>query len=174
VDDDEPLCEVAGPGLSSVWPDHTRVGYEAAALLDRLMNGGEAPAGPVAVAPRGVVTRRSTDVLAMEDRDVAAAIRVIRERACDPDGLTIDDVAAEVSVSRSVLQRRFRHATGRTLHDEVLRVRLSRARALLSDTDLPIARVAERAGFRHQEYMGAVFRRELGATPAQYRRTCHG
>jgi LacI family transcriptional regulator len=171
VDDDEPLCEVADPGLSSVWPDHERVGYEAAALLDRLMHGGRAPAGPIFVPPRGVVTRRSSDVLALDDREAAAAVRVIRERACDPAGLTIDDIAAEVSVSRSVLQRRFKAATGRTLHDEMLRVRLARAKELLSETDLPIATIAERVGFKHQEYMGAVFRRKLDIAPAQYRRS---
>jgi LacI family transcriptional regulator len=171
VDDDEPLCEVAEPGLSSVWPDHERVGYEAAALLDELMRGGKRPDGPIFVPPRGVVTRRSSDVLALDDREAAAAVRVIREHACDPAGLTIDDVAAQVSVSRSVLQRRFKAATGRTLHDEMLRVRLARAKELLTETDLPIATIAERVGFKHQEYMGAVFRQKLSTTPAQYRRS---
>jgi LacI family transcriptional regulator len=170
VDDDEPLCEVAEPGLSSVWPDHDRVGYEAAALLDRLMRGGDPPAEPQRVPPRGVVTRRSSDVLALDDREAAAAVRLIREHACDPEGLTIDEVAAEVAVSRSVLQRRFKAATGRTLHEEMLRVRVGRAKELLSETDLPIATIAERLGFKHQEYMGAVFRKRLGVTPAHYRK----
>ena len=168
VDNDEPLCEVSDPPLSSVWPDHTRVGYEAAALLDRRMRGEPHPDRPVLIPPHGVVTRQSTEVLAIEDRDVAAAVRFIRERACDGPG--IDDVAAHVCVSRSVLQRRFKKAVGRTIHDEMLRVRLARARFLLTETDLPIALAAEKAGFKHQEYMGAVFRRRLGLTPAQLRR----
>ena len=171
VDDDEPLCEVAEPGLSSVWPDHDRVGYEAAALLDRLMHGGDASPEPTRVPPRGVVTRRSSDVLALDDREAAAAIRMIREHACDPAGLTVDEVAAGVAVSRSVLERRFKVATGRTLHEEMLRVRLARAKELLSETDLPLVAIAERLGFKHQEYMGAVFRKKLGITPAQYRRS---
>jgi LacI family transcriptional regulator len=171
ADDDEPLCEVAEPGLSSVWPDHERVGYEAAALLDRLMRGEDAPAEPIRVPPRAVVTRRSSDVLALEDREIAAAVRLIREHACNPDGLTIDEIAAQVAMSRSVLQRRFKAATGRTLHDEILRVRLGRAKELLSETDLPIAAIAERLGFKHQEYMGDVFRKRLGVTPAHYRKS---
>jgi LacI family transcriptional regulator len=171
ADDDEPLCEVAEPGLSSVWPDHERVGYEAAALLDRMMRGEDAPTEPIRVPPRAVVTRRSSDVLALEDREIAAAVRLIREHACNPDGLTIDEIAAQVAMSRSVLQRRFKAATGRTLHDEILRVRLSRARELLSETDLPIATIAERLGFKHQEYMGDVFRKRLGVTPAHYRKS---
>jgi len=170
TDDDEPLCEVAEPGLSSVWPDHERVGYEAAALLDRMMRGGDAPAEPIRVPPRGVVTRRSTDVLALEDREIAAAVRLIREHACNPDGLTIDEIANQVAMSRSVLQRRFKAAIGRTLHDEILRVRLGRAKELLSETELPLATIAERLGFKHQEYMGDVFRKRLGSTPAQYRK----
>ena len=168
VDNDEPLCEVSDPALSSVWPDHFRVGYEAAALLDRLMKGTPAPLGPVYLAPRGIVTRQSTDVLAIEDRDVAAAVRFIRERACE--GVVIDDVVDHVSLSRSVLQRRFKQIVGRTLHEEMLRVRLERARGLLTQTDLPIALVAEKAGFNHQEYMGAVFRARFGQTPAQCRK----
>jgi LacI family transcriptional regulator len=167
VDNDEPLCEVADPGLSSVWPDHHRVGYEAAALLDRMIRGGKAPTEPIYVPPRGVVIRPSTDVLAIEDRDMAAAVRFIRQHACS--GPTIDDVAAHISMSRSALQRRFKETVGRTLHEEMLRMRLARARELLSESDLPIAIIAEKSGFRHQEYMGAVFRQHLDQTPAQYR-----
>jgi LacI family transcriptional regulator len=135
------------------------------------MRGGVAPSEPIRVPPRALVTRRSSDVLALDDREAAAAVRLIRERACDPEGLTIDDVAASVALSRSVIQRRFKSATGRTLHEEMLRVRLARAQELLSDTDLPIVTIAERLGFKHQEYMGVVFRKKLGVTPAQYRRS---
>jgi LacI family transcriptional regulator len=170
VDNDEPLCEVAAPGLSSVRPDHERVGYEAAALLDRMMKGAPPPAEATYIPPRGIAVRMSSDVMALDDRDVAAAIRVIRQRACDPDGLTIDELADEVAVSRSVLQRRFKRAVGRTLHEEMLRVRLARARELLAETDLPIAAVAERSGFHHQEYLGVVFRQRFSTTPARFRR----
>ncbi len=169
VDNDEPLCEVADPGLSSVWPDHERVGYEAAALLDRMMHGARAPEAPIYLAPRMVVARRSSDALALEDRDMAAAVRRIRDRACQPQGLSIVNVADAGSISKSMLQRRFKRATGRTLHDEMLRVRLERARELLAESDLPIAKVAEKAGFRHQEYLGVVFRIQEGTTPARFR-----
>jgi LacI family transcriptional regulator len=172
VDNDEALCETSDPPLTSVWPDHFGVGYRAAELLDKLMRGKRPPAKAAMLPPRGVVTRQSSDALAIDDRDVAAAVRVVRERACG--GLGVDDVAAEVGVSRSVLQRRFRAAVGHTLHDEMTRVRLARARELLAHTTLPIAAVAEKAGFRHQEYLGVVFRRAFGTTPAQYRRAAAG
>jgi LacI family transcriptional regulator len=168
VDNDGPLCEVSDPPLSSIWPDHRRVGYEAARLLDELMSGAKRPDGPVLLPPRGVVARKSTDALAIEDRPVAQALRYIREHGCEP--IEVDDVVRQVPLSRSVLQRRFRILLGRSVHDEIVRVRLARARELLQQTDLPLAEIAERAGFRHQEYMGAVFRRRLRQTPGAFRR----
>lgn len=168
VDDDEPLCAVADPPLSSVRPDHFRVGYQAAELLDKLMSGAPTPSAPILVPPLGVTTRRSTEVLALDDRSVADALRYIREHATD--GIKVDQVVEAVSMSRSVLQRRFREQLGRTIHDEILRIRLDAAKSMLADTDLAISVVAERCGFRHQEYLGAVFRRKLNTTPARYRR----
>ncbi|RMH00903.1 MAG: helix-turn-helix domain-containing protein [Planctomycetota bacterium] len=169
VDDDDPLCAVSDPPLSSVRPDHFRVGYQAASLLDRMLNGEAPPAEPILVPPIGVTTRLSTEVLALEDRVVAEALRFIRENSCN--GIKVDDVVAETGVSRSVLQRRFRDQLGRTIHDEILRIRIDAAKSMLADTDLPIAEIAERCGFRHQEYLGAVFRRKLRTTPARFRRS---
>lgn len=168
VDNDEALCEIANPPLSSVWPAHYQVGYEAAALLDRLMGGESSPAAPILIAPRGVKARLSSDVLAIEDRNLARALKIIRERACA--GLDVDDAAEAAGLSRSVLQRRFRDVLDRTVHEEILHVRLKRARELLTETNLPLAEIAEQSGFKHQEYLGAVLRRELGKTPAQLRR----
>jgi LacI family transcriptional regulator len=169
VDDDEALCLVSDPPLTSIRPNHIRVGYEAACLLHHLLCGGEAPGQPLLLPPGDVVPRLSTDTLAVADRVVAAAVRFIREHACD--GITVEDVVQHVPVCRSILQRRFQSALNRTVHDEVLRVRLNRAKELLRETDLPLPLIAEKAGFRHQEYMGAVFKANLGVTPAHFRRT---
>jgi LacI family transcriptional regulator len=168
VDNDDALCEVANPPLSSVWPAHRQVGYEAAALLDRLMSGQARPPQPIIIAPGGVVTRQSTDVLAIEDRNLALALRVIREQASE--GIKVDAIARYAGLSRSVLQRRFRRVLGRTVHEELLHARIKRACQLLAETELPMIDVAEKSGFKHQEYMGAVFKRRLHLTPAQYRR----
>jgi LacI family transcriptional regulator len=167
VDNDGPLCEVSDPPLSSIWPDHRRVGYEAARLLDQLMLGSERPHDPIYCPPRGVHARKSTDTLAVDDRAVAQALRFIREHGCE--AIAVEDVVDKVPMSRSVLQRRFRALLGRSIHDEIVRVRLARARELLQGTDLPIAEIAERTGFKHQEYMGAVFRQRLQQTPAAIR-----
>ncbi len=169
---DEPLCQMCNPPLSSVWADHSQVGYEAAALLDRWMNGQAPPATPIRLSPRRVVERRSSDSLAINDELVAAAARFIREFACE--GIGVDEIVAHVPASRSVLQRRYRKVMGRTMHEEIVNARLKRAQQLLADTDQPIAQIAKRTGFKHQEYMGTVFRQKLGVTPAKYRKQFMG
>jgi LacI family transcriptional regulator len=167
VDNDKPLCEVCNPPLSSVLPDHFRVGYEAAALLARLMNGEPAPRAPHFILPRTVVTRQSSDVLAVDDPMLSAALRIIDEKGCS--GISVDDIARAIGSSRSVLQRRFRVSLGQTVHDHLVATRLKRALELITDTDLPLIDIAERCGFNNQEYMGVVFRKRLGQTPGQYR-----
>ena len=168
VDNDAPLCAVCNPPLSSVEPRHEEVGYEAARLLDQLMQGGQSPADPTLVPGGDVVTRRSSDVQAVYDPDVAVALRFIYEYACD--GLKVNDVVEYVATSRSTLQRRFAETVGRSIHEEILRIRLERARQLLTSTPLPIGQIARKVGFEHQEYMGSVFRKKLGLTPLQVRK----
>ena len=172
VDNDEPLCDVCNPPLSSVWPGHAQIGYQAAALLDRLIAGKTNASIRTLVPPLKIITRQSTDTLAVEDRVVREALRVIREQACR--GTRIDEIAAAVSVSRSVLQRRFRAVLGRSINEELIAQRLKVARQLLLETNLGLMEIAERAGFRHQEYMGAVFAARLGVTPAVLRRRREG
>jgi LacI family transcriptional regulator len=167
VDNDELLCEVASPRLSSVTPDTHRTGYEAAALLARMMKGERPGALELRVAPIGVQCRQSTDVLAIDDPHVTRAVRFIREHACDP--IDVEDVLRAVPLSRKVLETRFRRLLNHTLHDEIVRVRMARAKQLLADTDLTLADVAARTGFEHAEYFSVAFKRETNSTPGTYR-----
>jgi LacI family transcriptional regulator len=167
VDNDEPLCEVSNPPLTSVWPGHAQLGYEAAALLDRLMAQVAVPVERCFVPPLKIVTRLSSDTIAVEDPAVARALRVIRERACHR--IRLNDIAEVVGVSRSVLQRRFQSILGRTINQELIHQRLKVAQALLMETKLSLPEIAERAGFQHQEYMGVIFRAHLKRTPASFR-----
>jgi len=167
VDNDEPLCEVCLPPLSSIEAGHREVGYQAAARLDGLLRGLSASARPILVEPHQAVTRFSTDVRAVGDAAISAALRIIREHA--HAGVRVDAIAHHVGLSRSVLQRRFREQMKRSVHQEILAARIKRARELLVESDLPLAVIAERAGFKHQEYMGAVFTAKVGKTPAQVR-----
>ncbi len=168
VDDDALLCEICSPALSSVVPNIEAIGYEAAALLDRRMQGEPAGPGERFVPPSGITTRLSTDVVTVDDPEFAAAIRFIRENACH--GITVEDVLGHVEVSRSTLERAFRKYLGRSPQAEIRSNQLARARQLLAETDHPIHRIAELVGYRHVEYFNVAFKRELGRTPGDYRR----
>src|SRR5262249_15168697 len=106
VDNDEFLCNLSSPPLSSINIGAERTGYEAAALLDRLIAGGRPPTDPLLLPPLGVVVRGSTDVVASQDRDLAELIRFVRENACD--GLRVEDALRRTSLSQSTMQRRFK------------------------------------------------------------------
>ncbi|MFO0863486.1 MAG: DNA-binding transcriptional regulator [Gemmataceae bacterium] len=168
VDNDPVLCELCDPPLSSVMPDARRAGYLAAEMLDRWISGKPPAAEAHRIAPIGIRTRQSTDVLAMEDRDVAAAVRFIRERACT--GISVNSVLREVPLSRRVLERRFFKCVGRSPHAEILRVKLVRVMQLLVETDMSIESIATMTGFEHPEYLSVAFKREIGIAPAAYRR----
>jgi LacI family transcriptional regulator len=136
--------------------------------VDRLMKGGKATKEELLVEPIGIATRQSTDVLAIDEPNVAAALRYIREHACD--GLAVEDVLAHVPLTRSMLERQFRRYVGRSPQEEIRQVQLKRARQLLAESDLPLAEIAPLAGYRHPEYMSVVFKRLTGETPGQYRK----
>jgi LacI family transcriptional regulator len=167
VDNDELMCELTSPPLSSIEHGARRIGYEAAALLDRLMTGQKAERLRFVVQPEGIVTRRSSDALAIDDPDVAAAFRFIGAHACD--GIHARDVVEAVAISRTALMSRFKAILGRTIHAEIQRVQIAHVRQLMAATDLPLNRVAMQTGFRYLQQMIAAFRRHTGQTPGEYR-----
>jgi LacI family transcriptional regulator len=165
---DEMICELAQPSLSSVAQPSEQVGYEAARLLDRLIAGEPPPAAPILLPPPGVVARQSSDIMTIHDPYVAAALRLIRRSG--PFALSVKDVMRAISVSRRSLERRFRQSLGRGIFEEIQRVRIDRAASLLAGTDLSIAALAQQSGFSNANHLGLVFRREAGMTPSDYRR----
>lgn len=167
VDNDEVLCNLSDPPLSSVVPDTERIGYEAAVLLAELMAGRKTPPPEILIEPGGVIARRSTEVLAMEDRQIAAVARFIREHACD--GIDVSDVLRAVPMSRSSLDRRFIKVLGRSPKDEIVRVRLNRVKQLLTESDFPLSLIAEKTGFEHTEYLSRIFRKKMRTTPSRFR-----
>ena len=171
VDDDELLCELSDPPLTSVIPDVRRTGWVAAEILDAWMSGSRPADLGHPIPPLGITTRRSTDTLAIEDPDLATAVRFIREHACD--GISVADVVGKLPLSRRVLESRFERVLGRSPHAEILRVRLERVKQLLTQPGWTLDAIAHRTGFRHGEYLSAVFKRETNLTPGAYRRQ-HG
>jgi LacI family transcriptional regulator len=171
VDNDDLLCGLARPPLTSVATPAERVGYEAAALLDRLMaSPGRADGAPPLppLPPLGVVARQSTDVLMVDDPAVAAAVRFIRERACTPIG--VEDLLRAVPLPRRTLERRFRAALGRGPGEEIRRTRVERARYLLGASRSSMGEVARAAGFADAKHFCVAFRRHTGQSPSSYRR----
>ncbi|MGQ9504001.1 MAG: substrate-binding domain-containing protein [Thermogutta sp.] len=165
---DETICEFCDPPLSSVIPNPRLAGYLAASLLDQMLKGERVPGGVYRVPPIGVAARRSTDVVAAPDEDVSAAIRYIRDCACQ--GIDVGDLVQAVNVSRSMLERKFKRFLNCNPHDLIIRTRLRRAQELLTQTDLPMENVATLSGFSSAEYMCSVFHRLTGQPPREYRK----
>jgi|APLak6261659120_1056016.scaffolds.fasta_scaffold02267_2 LacI family transcriptional regulator len=168
VDNDQLICDLCDPPLSSVLPNARRTGYEAASILTRLMNGKK----PVAadsreIEPVRVVERRSTDALAVNDRHVGAALQYIRAHA--QDGIGVKDILRAVPVSRTLLERKFVRVLGESPHRHIKRLKLERVRQLLAETDVPIARIADLTGFESPSYLSAAFKKETGVTPRSFR-----
>lgn len=167
VDNDELLCSLSDPPLSSVAMNTEEAGYQAAALLHGLMTGRIRKPRRILVEAAGVVARRSTDVHTADDRRLAKALRFIRDNAVLPIG--VDDVVEHVGGSRRALELRFRRIVGRSINQEIQSVRLQRAKQLLAETDLTIARVAEAVGLGSPSYLIRLFRQHLDCSPSQYR-----
>ena len=167
VDNDELLCRICSPPLSSVIPSAEVVGYRAAEILHRLMNGEEVDHAPVIAEPMGIAMRQSTDVVAIDDRNVASALHYIRRHACR--GLSIAEVVRNNPISRSTLERQLRRYLGRSPQEEIRHVQIRQVRELLRTTDLPAERIAPLCGFQHSEYMHVVFKRLTGMTTGQFR-----
>jgi LacI family transcriptional regulator len=173
VDDDDAICPLSDPPLSSVRPDAEQVGYRAAEILDALINGNTfngkpSPESVELISPKGVVERTSTQVIAVEDRELARVCRFIRQHACD--GINVNDVADFTSLSRRQLERRFRAELNRTPHEEITAVQVSKVKQLLMETSMTLEQIATLSGYSHKESLSAVFKREVGETPGEYRR----
>lgn len=168
VDNDELLCELSSPPLTSVEQGAVQLGQDAAALLDEMIEGRTIARRHFVINPISIVTRQSTDVRMVEDASVAAALAFIRDHACD--GIRVPDVVRASATSRSALEIRFKTATGRTLRTAIDRVQLERARQLIAETDLPLKQVCARTGFRSIQHMTTRFGQRFGCTPGRYRR----
>jgi len=170
VNNDDLLCESAWPPLSSVEADYTRIGYSAARLMDRMLRGETLSREErnFRLRPLGVIQRQSTSTLAIQDHNLAEAVRFIREHACDP--CSVSDVLEVVPVGRRWLERQFVTQLGRTPHDEIARVRIEHAQRMLQRPELGLQEIASRCGFTELKTFYQAFRKIAGTTPAAYRR----
>lgn len=167
-DTDELLCEVCTPPLSSISLASQRIGHEAAALLHRLMEGDKAPCEPLRISPICVVSRQSTNYLSIDSPMVVRALRFIQMHACS--GIVVDDVLAEVPVSRRFLEREFKRFLGRLPAEEIRRLRLDRAKQLVTESELSMEEIATACGYAGATQFGVAFRKRFGQTPLAYRK----
>jgi LacI family transcriptional regulator len=164
---DPVICDTVRPTLSSIDLDARRIGFEAAGLLDHMMAGKRAD-DFIYIPPKRVVVRQSTDLVAIEDPDVAQAVRIIRESACSD--IDVARIAENVGVSRRVLESRFDRYLGRSPKTEIMRVRIETAKMLLAQTDKSSESIARKCGFGSLEYFTRVFHDKVGMKPQAYRK----
>jgi LacI family transcriptional regulator len=168
VNNDELLCQLSSPALTSIEQGTKRMGYEAAALLGRLMSGKKSVQKCFVIDPVRIVTRRSTGILAIEDHTVAEAMTFIQEHALD--GIKVPNVVNALGVSRSWLDARFTKAVGYTPRTAIRKIQLERTRQLISATSLPLKQIAVNAGFRSVQHMTTLFGKTFHQSPAEYRK----
>jgi LacI family transcriptional regulator len=168
ADNDEMCCALAAPDLSSIQTPDELIGHTAASRLRRLLADEKVDESVVQLPPVRVVVRRSTDTTALGDPDLSDALAFIRENADKPIG--VEDILKRVGISRRSLEGKFQKILSRTPLEEIRRVRIERARALLLDWNLQLAAVARGSGFESPEWLAEVFRRETGLSPTEYRK----
>jgi LacI family transcriptional regulator len=174
IDDDAGLCEFCNPPLSSVNLNKEVVGYEAAALLDRLMrldNASPSPPTQTLIMPIGVIEGGSSQMLAVED-DVARVLRLMRSHV--GERLSVQKMAAHIRVSERTLVTKFQHCLGRSPSEEMARLRVEWSKQLLVDTEKSIGQIAHQAGYANTAHFCTSFKRRTQTTPGNYRRSMRG
>ena len=169
VDDDELLCELTSPRLTSIRPDTRTLGYTAAHWLHLLMEGRTLPYQSLLVPPLHVTERASTDTIASDDEIFVKSLRYIRDHA--HEGISAKDVIQHVGRSRSTIENRFRSNLGRSIKDEITRSRIARSLILLRETNMTLQQVAEACGFATASHFCRMFKQAEGTTPGSFRAT---
>lgn len=171
VDNDELVCGLSDPPLSSIAINFERAGYEAAGVLDRLMRGSKRVPTRIVAAASHVVPRRSTDILTVEDVPLAKALRYIRSHASE--NFSVSEAAQASGLSRRALEKRFRRQLNHSVLDEIRQVRANQIARLLVETEWSVGRIAEVLGFDDMQHIARYFRAVKGQTPMSYRKA-HG
>ncbi|MFC1762309.1 substrate-binding domain-containing protein [Planctomycetota bacterium] len=166
IDNDDLICTTTNPPISSIELDFELAGYRAAERLDHLMKN-ESVDSQIRVSPTQVVTRQSSDIMAIEDTDVVEALSYIRKHHKTP--LQVSQVAEAVAVSQRTMQLKFKRYLGRSIHEEITRVRVNHIARLLVETTMPISQIATSLGFVDDKHIAKLFRAHKGMVPHQYR-----
>jgi LacI family transcriptional regulator len=168
VDNDQAVCNICDPPLSSIAVNYSKAGYEAARLLDAIMAGRQRMRGQqIKITPTHVETRGSTDILAIDDPEIVQALKYIRLRSSQP--MQVEEIASHVCISKRSLQLKFQKELGRSIHKEIVQAHFEVARNMLLETNLPVDEIAVRSGFHYTSNMRRAFKQLTGVLPHKYR-----
>ncbi len=169
---DDFLCDMSRVPISAVQSASEAIGNESASLLHQLMNGGKPPKRTILIPPLRVVTRQSTDTMAIADPHVAKALGFIREHAVHQ--INVQDVAQHAGISRRLLEKKFKSFLDRSPADHIRHTQLDRAKQLLWETNLSIEKISDISGFGSPDHMTYIFRNKFKTTPLRYRHEAQG
>jgi LacI family transcriptional regulator len=170
VDDDDLICSLSYPQLSSIAVSTETAGYEAARILDKLMDGKEITESEkeIPISPVHVVTRHSTDIMAIEDQQIAEAVNYIRKNS--KRVLQVGDVAEAVGLSRRTLEQRFRKVLAHSVHEEITFARVNHMADILINTNMSVSQIARLLGYPYANNISRYFKRQKGMSPSEYRK----
>jgi len=169
IEHDHLMASMSAIPLTSIDQDPANVGYEAARLLDSLLNGGKPPEVPVRIRPQGIICRQSTETATNEDELVRQALQFINDNFSRP--IRVADISTKLDLSRRQLEHRFRHAINSTPANEIRRIRLANVKRLLVETSLGLDKIAVMSGYDYTEVMTRAFKQAFSQTPGEYRKT---
>ncbi len=170
VDNDETICNLSSPPLSSIHIDTQKVGFEAAQLLDQLMQGQKMQGQRIFDSVIKVISRESTDLVAVRDETIRAAIQFIYTHA--RNAIQVRDVAEAAGVSEWLLAKKFRGQMGHSINTLIKRIRIELIKNMI-EADTPIAKIAELTNFSDVHHISRYFRRETGLSPTEYKKSLH-
>ena len=167
VDNDPMICDIGDPPLTSIVLNVEAAGFEAAKLLDQLINKRKIRGEQIMVTPSHIVQRQSSDILAVDDAEVALAISYIRNNA--KNKILVNDVVKKTNVSRRTLEKRFKKTIHRSIHKEIQQVRVEWISKLLIETDMPISQITSLFEFTDVEHISRYFKKEIGIALREFR-----
>ena len=168
VDNDEVVCMTSNPPLSSICLTTQKCAYEAAVLLDKIMNNKKIENKEITIIPTHVITRQSTNIMAIENQQIARAVQFIRQNPKNP--IQVNDVVREIDMPRRTMEKYFRSVLGRSVHDEIARVRVENISQMLAETSMTISQIAKEFGFSDATHLTRFFREKKGLTPLAHRK----
>ena len=167
VDNDEMICDLSDPPLSSIALDTEKGGYESAKLLDKMIRNGIHNFYDIIVEPLQVITRQSTDIYATNDNHIASSLKYIHKNI--DKNLNVEDVVKQVPLSRRALEKRFVEITGYPVYKYIFNLRIEKFTQKLIDTDMSVFEIALDMGLSDSKNIARQFRQVKGCNPSEYR-----